>query len=205
MGIKVNLGIFGGTFDPIHIGHIEVANHAASELELDTVIFVPAGCPQLKNNSPEATPLQRFDMVKLAIDNQKMFQVSDIEIKRKGPTFTVETLAKIKENLNFKASLWFIVGADAFSEFNRWENYEKILKLSKICVVTRPGTNEQSENLNELITENKIMFVDWNTPRISSSQVKKIMKDKLEVTKLLHPKVYDYIVKNDLYGNIKDK
>lgn len=193
----------GGTFDPIHVGHIALAKHAVSELKLCKIIFIPAGNPQLKNNCPEATPIQRLDMVKLAIDNEEMFQASDIEIKREGPTFTYETLYQIRENLGEKISLWFIVGEDAFSEFDKWENYEKISKLAKICVVKRLGENQEGEKFTNLIKENNVKFIGGRTPQISSSQVKKIIKDKIKVEKLLHPKVYSYIVKNNLYGKIK--
>ena len=96
----MNIGIFGGTFDPIHLGHIEVAKLAISEINLDKVIFVPSRCPQLKTTLPKASPQQRLDMVKLATGNQEMFQASDIEIKRDGPTFTFDTLEEIKELLH---------------------------------------------------------------------------------------------------------
>ena len=85
--MKVDIGILGGTFDPIHLGHIEVAKYAKTDLNLDRVIFVPAGSPQLKPSLPIASAKQRFEMVKLAIENKEMFQPSDIEIKRTGPKY----------------------------------------------------------------------------------------------------------------------
>ena len=135
--MKMNVGIFGGTFDPVHLGHIEVAEYAKSDLNLDKVIFVPAGCPQLKPARPATTGLQRLEMVKMAIENEEMFYASDIEITRKGPTFTIDTIKEIKDIYPSRTRLWLIVGADAFREFNKWENYQEILNLSRVCVVRR--------------------------------------------------------------------
>ena len=179
--MKMNIGIFGGTFDPIHLGHIEVAKYAKTDLNLDKVIFVPAGCPQLKPTLPSASAKQRFEMVKLAIGNKEMFYASDIEIKRKGPTFTVDTLKSIKKIYHPKSSLWFIVGSDAFSEFNKWENYQEIMRLSNICVVRRPGDIKklgELGHLKKLVAENNVVFINRITPQISSSNVKTILKDK---------------------------
>jgi len=207
VGIKVNIGIFGGTFDPIHLGHIEVAKLAISEINLDKVIFVPARCPQLKTTLPKASPQQRLDMVKLATGNEEMFQASDIEIKRDGPTFTFDTLEEIKESCSPKTALWFIVGSDAFSEFDKWENYEGILRISKICVVRRRVNNQeldQFRHIKRLANENNLTFINRKTPQTSSSRVREMMEEKNEVKKLLDPKVYNYIIRNELYGNIKD-
>ena len=203
----MNIGIFGGTFDPIHLGHIEVAKLAISEINLDKVIFVPARCPQLKTALPKASPEQRLDMVKLAIGGQEMFQASDIEIKRDGQTFTFDTLEEIKESCSPKTVLWFIVGLDAFSEFDKWENYEEILRICKICVVRRSVNNQeldQFRHIKRLVKENNVTFINRMTPKISSSTVRGIMEEKNEVKKLLNPKVYSYIIRNELYGNIKD-
>ena len=203
----MNIGIFGGTFDPIHLGHIEVAKLAISEINLDKVIFVPARWPQLKTTLPKASPEQRLDMVKLAIGGQEMFQASDIEIKRDGPTFTFDTLEEIKESCSPKTVLWFIVGLDAFSEFDKWENYEEILRICKICVVRRAVNNQeldQFRHIKRLVKENNVTFINRMTPQISSSTVREIMEEKSEVKKLLNPKVYSYIIRNELYGNIKD-
>ena len=203
----MNIGIFGGTFDPIHLGHIEVAKLAISEINLDKVIFVPARYPQLKTALPKASPEQRLDMVKLAIGGQEMFQASDIEIKRDGQTFTFDTLEEIKESCSPKTVLWFIVGLDAFSEFDKWENYEEILRICKICVVRRTVNNQeldQFRHIKRLVKENNVTFINRMTPKISSSTVRGIMEEKNEVKKLLNPKVYSYIIRNELYGNIKD-
>tara|TARA_B100000470_G_C19757956_1_gene376914 strand:+ start:671 stop:1291 length:621 start_codon:yes stop_codon:yes gene_type:complete len=206
--MKMNIGIFGGTFDPIHLGHIAVAKYAKTDLNLDKVIFVPAGCPQLKPSLPAASAKHRFEMVKLAIGNKEMFYASDIEIKRKGPTFTVDTLKSIKKNYHSKSSLWFIVGSDAFSEFNKWENYQEIMELSNVCVVRRPGEStelEQFGHVKKLVTENNVVFINRITPQISSTNVKAIIKDKNKVKRYLSPEVRDYIVRNGLYRTDEDK
>jgi len=206
--MKMNIGIFGGTFDPIHLGHIAVAKYAKTDLNLDKVIFVPAGCPQLKPRLPAASAKHRFEMVKLAIGNKEMFYASDIEIKRKGPTYTVDTLKSIKKNYHPRSSLWFIVGSDAFSEFNKWENHEEIMRLSNICVVRRSGDIkklDQLGHLKKLVAENNVVFINRITPQISSTNVKAIIKDANKVKRYLNPEVHDYIVRNGLYRTDEDK
>ena len=205
--MKVNIGIFGGTFDPIHLGHMEVAKLAISEMNLDKVIFVPARCPQLKTHVPKASPQHRLDMVKLALGKKKMFEASDIEITRKGPTFTFDTLEEIKESCSQKTGLWFIVGSDAFSEFDKWENYEGILRISNICVVRRSGNKQeldQFRHIKRLASGNNVTVINRMPPQISSSRVREIIKEEKEVKKLLDPKVYSYIIRNELYGNIEE-
>ena len=105
----MKIGIFGGTFDPVHLGHMEVAALAKSYLNLDKVIFVPAGCPQLKQLLPSATGKQRLEMVKIATGDNDRFNTSDLEINRKGPTFTIDTLKEMKEMLPLGTQLWLII------------------------------------------------------------------------------------------------
>ena len=114
----------------------------------------------------------------------------------------------IKKNYHPRSSLWFIVGSDAFSEFNKWENHEEIMRLSNICVVRRPGDItelEQLGHLKKLVTQNNVVFINRITPQISSSNVKAILKDKNKVKKYLNPEVHDYIVRNGLYRTDEDK
>ena len=204
----MKIGIFGGTFDPVHLGHMEVAALAKSYLNLDKVIFVPAGCPQLKQLLPSATGKQRLEMVKIATGDNDRFNTSDLEINRKGPTFTIDTLKEMKEMLPLGTQLWLIVGADAFKEFNKWENYNDILKLARICVIRREGLdmgNEEFNHLKKLAFENNVVFINKITQHISSTKIKKIIKQKEKVKKYLNPKVHDYIVSNGLYKTVKDK
>ena len=205
--MKMNIGIFGGSFDPVHLGHIEVAEYAKSDLNLDKVIFVPAGCPQLKPARPATTRLQRLEMVKMAIENEEMFDASDIEITRKGPTFTIDTIKEIKDIYPSRTRLWLIVGSDAFRDFNKWENYQEILNLSRVCVVRREGNiqvKDEFNHLKKLVFEHNVVFINKITQKISSSKIKEIIRKKEVVKKYLNPKVHDYIVRNGLYRTVKD-
>ncbi len=132
-------GILGGTFDPVHRGHLEIARRAMDEAALDQVIFIPAAQPRLKSGDPAASPQQRLAMLRLAVDGTAGFQVSDMELRRSGPTLTVETLRELRRELGGGAELFFILGLDVLARFHQWVEPERVTELARLLAVTRPG------------------------------------------------------------------
>ena len=138
----MRVGVFGGTFDPIHLGHMMAAEEAQLRLELERVIFMPAGEPWLREGEGLSPATHRFEMVKLAVASNPCFQVARNEIDRSGPTYTVDTLAELERELGPSAELYFILGVDALEQFHRWKEPERILTLCHLVAVRRPGWNE---------------------------------------------------------------
>ncbi len=130
------LGVMGGTFDPIHIGHLIAASEACSQFKLDQVLFVPAGDPWQKRE--HADPEDRFLMVELAIEADPRFAVSRMEIDRKGPTYTIETLELLRRS-HPDAELFFITGADALALLPSWYRFEDLAELTEVILAARPG------------------------------------------------------------------
>lgn len=131
------IGVFGGTFDPVHIGHLAIANAALEELRLDRVLFVPARRSPLKDREPVASAADRLAMLTLALADERRFVVSRVELDRDGPSYTVDTLAALRG----EGELFFIVGADAYADFDRWHEPERIRALATIAVARRPGAS----------------------------------------------------------------
>jgi nicotinate-nucleotide adenylyltransferase len=129
------IGIFGGTFDPVHVGHLAIANAALDELRLDGVYFVPARRSPLKADSPVASAQDRLAMLTAAVRDEPRFHVSSVELDREGPSFTVDTL----ESLNGQGKLFLILGSDAYADFERWREPARIKSLATIVLASRPG------------------------------------------------------------------
>jgi nicotinate-nucleotide adenylyltransferase len=129
------VGVFGGTFDPVHVGHLAIANAALDELGLDRVYFVPARRSPLKQDGPGASAEDRLAMLNAATADEPRFRVSTLELDRKGPSFTVDTL----ESLRGESQLFLILGSDAYADFERWREPERIKDLATIVVAARPG------------------------------------------------------------------
>jgi nicotinate-nucleotide adenylyltransferase len=129
------IGVFGGTFDPVHLGHMAIANAALDELGLDRVYFVPARQSPLKDERPVASELDRLAMLKAAIAGEPRFRVSTLELEREGASYTVDTL----EALRSEGELFLIVGSDAFADFARWRDPDRIRGLAKVVLAARPG------------------------------------------------------------------
>ncbi len=129
------VGVFGGTFDPVHVGHLAIANDALDELELERVYFVPARRSPLKQNGPVASAEDRLAMLTAAIAGEPRFRVSPVELDRNGPSFTVDTL----EALRGEGALFLILGSDAYADFERWREPERIRRLATIILAARPG------------------------------------------------------------------
>lgn len=129
------VGIFGGTFDPVHVGHLAIANDALDELELERVYFVPARRSPLKQDGPVASAEDRLAMLAAAIAEEPRFRVSPVELDRKGPSFTVDTL----EALRGEGALFLILGSDAYADFERWREPGRIRDLATIVLAARPG------------------------------------------------------------------
>jgi len=129
------VGVFGGTFDPVHVGHLAIANAALDELGLDWVYFVPARRSPLKQDGPVARAEDRLAMLTTATADEPRFRVSSIELDRKGPSFTVDTL----ETLRGEGDLFLILGSDAYSDFERWREPERIRALATVVLAARPG------------------------------------------------------------------
>jgi len=128
MGLRV--GVFGGSFNPIHIGHLIVAEEARCRLRLDRVIFIPAGQPPHKDAGGLAPAADRYDLVRLAIADNPAFEASDIEIRRPGRSYTVDTLAALRKSLPRGSKLFLIVGQDSVAEMKTWREPRKILSLA---------------------------------------------------------------------------
>lgn len=135
----MRVGFLGGTFDPVHMGHLVMGEEARIQLELDRVLFVPAGQPWLKEGQPLSTVPHRVEMLRMAVSCHPDFQLCLEEINRSGPTYTVDTLEALLRELGSDTTIYFIVGQDAMKEFHRWKEPEKLLALCQLVVATRPG------------------------------------------------------------------
>jgi nicotinate-nucleotide adenylyltransferase len=132
------LGVLGGTFDPVHNGHLAIADHLLNTFRLDSLLFVPAARPPHKNHL-ETTPFQdRLAMLETAVRSDQRFLVSDLEAHRNGPSYSIDTLMDLKKMLGGKVQLFFIIGVDAFLELNTWKNYRDLTDHTNLLVIDRP-------------------------------------------------------------------
>ena len=193
------VGLFGGTFDPIHNGHVVAAHAATKKLNLGKVVFVPAGNPYFKTRVGEyvTCPRDRLKMVKLAVEEISSFDVSDIEIRREGPSFTLDTVRKLKETVEH---IVVIIGIDVLSGLADWHKPEVLLEECRILAVTRPGANAKILSQIPIAgIEKKIDVLSVDTPDISSTQVRKLVCKGLPLEGLVPHKVIDYIKQKKLY------
>jgi len=187
----VKIGILGGTFNPVHIGHLILAEEARERLGLDKIIFVPTFLPPHKDNSDIAPADARLAMVRLAIKGNSCFYASDIEIKRDGRSFTIDTLNEFKKKYG-QDELCFIIGSDLLKYLDDWKDLDEIIKLVKFVVVTRPGY--PLEKIPSYIKTMAIRAVD-----VSAFEIRKCIKENKSFRYLVPEAVYKYIIKKRLY------
>lgn len=192
----MRLGIFGGSFDPPHIGHLLAASDACDELELDRLIFVPAAAQPLKPDGLRATPEQRLAMVHFAVDGDPRFSVSPVEIDRKGLSFTVETLTTFADDYP-DAERYFLIGADAFATFPHWREPARIAALSKLAVLQRVGDAEVA--LPAGVLPDRVVRLRTRRVDVSSTEVRDRIQQGRSLRGFVTAAVADYIAAAGLY------
>lgn len=194
------IGLFGGTFDPVHLGHTKLAKKVLSQFGLDKIIFIPAGAPPHKLLKKRADKIHRFNMVKLATEEFPFFEVSDFEVLSETPSYSYLTISHFKEKYP-DDEIFFIVGADSFRDFPEWKNYETLISLCKFIVVSRPGITPENYYEKYKTTEKlpEAEFVDDAFFNFSSTEIRNNIIQNKPVSELLSKKVYDYIKTNKLY------
>lgn len=197
------IGIMGGTFDPIHYGHLVTAEAAREKFCLDKVIFVPSGNPPHKKNKEISPGIDRVNMTVLATANNPFFEVSDIELKRDGYTYTVDTLKEFIKIYGENTRFYFITGADAVMEILTWKDVSTILKLCRIVSAYRPGSdiNKFRSMVDELerVHRSNIHLIEVPALAISSTEIRERVKSGITIKYLLPEKVERYILEKGLY------
>lgn len=188
------IGIFGGAFDPPHLGHLIAAQYAAEQLSLDKVIFVPSGKHPFKKDNTVGTPDQRFAMTKLAIAGNSLFDVSDIEVKKEGTSYTFETLQHFS-NLCQNDSLSLLIGKDNIIDFSIWKNPERIIELATVVVLDREVARPKSE---DEFTK-RFLYLDTPTIEISSTEIRQRIKEGKSVRYLIRNGVELFIDMTGVY------
>lgn len=196
----MKIGILGGSFNPVHIGHLLVAENISEKLKLEKVIFIPAFDPPHKKNLLDFT--QRWQMLKLAIENIPLFELSDIEKQRSGKSYTIDTLRALKKQYP-EDQLIFIMGTDQFAELSTWKEPDKLFQLARIIVMRRPHY-ELIKHPKKVFTKDKsVTFLDVIQIDIASAEIRRRIKKNLSVRYMLPDKVLHYIIRNKLYFNFK--
>lgn len=198
------IGIIGGTFDPIHYGHLIAAQWAKESFALDKVIFMPAGSPPHKLNNNVLAAEHRYIMALLATNDQPSFEVSSMEIKREGPSYTIDTINELHRLYNDKdTQILFITGADSILNLHTWKRYEDLLRKCFFIAVTRGGYNTLKlyKRIEELqrIYGKRIYNIEIPSVGISSTELRKRISNNKSVKYLLPYMVEEYIKKNKLY------
>ncbi len=196
-------GIIGGTFDPIHYAHLYIAYEAKEQLNLDEVIFMPAGKQPLKADKVVTDSKLRYDMVKAAIESYDKFSVSNYEIQKGGLSFTYETLEYFKNKSDEDMELFFITGADCLETLEKWREVEKIFSLATLVVFPR-GVMSKKEMIQkkqeiEEIYNGKIIILDLKELEISSTYIRERVNKNQRIDFFVPSKVTDIIYKNELY------
>jgi len=195
------LGILGGTFDPIHLGHLIAAEEVRVRLSLQQVIFVPAWVSPLKLGHRAAAPECRLRMVESAIQDNPYFGVSRIELDREGPSFTVDTLSAIREACGADVELFFILGADSLSSLKAWRRPQDILRLARLVAVSRPTYDIDLRALEQDLPgiSQATDLVTTVEIGISATDIRARVAQGLSIRYLVHPAVETYILDHCLY------
>lgn len=193
----MKLGVLGGTFDPIHFGHLRIAEAARKIIGLDKVVFIPTGIPWLKAGTKITDANHRMEMVRLAIKPNKFFSVSSIDVDRLGNTYTRDTLVELKKELPTSTQIFFIIGGDSFNSFSKWKEPEEILRLANLVVIKRPGHLWQQFNK----IQDNVIFVEGPIVNISGTEIRSRAADGNLLEEMIPKSVEDYIYQNNLYSN----
>lgn len=214
MTAAARFGILGGTFDPVHVGHVGAALAARDALGLTRVVLMPNHVPPHRPRQPTASPYHRFAMSALAVQGLDGLEVSDMELEAAGPTFTADTLKRLHAAGLRAPQIFFITGADAFAEIRTWHRYPDVLDMAAFVVVSRPGLAATAlpPLLPELAARMSvpgalpragsplpIYLVDSPTPAISSSDIRRRLAERLPVTGLVPAPVEEHIRRHRLY------
>ncbi len=206
----MKLGIFGGTFNPIHFGHLRVAEEVREKTNLDKIIFIPSGNPPLKTiDLIEAS--HRYRMTEIAITSNANFEISALEIKQKGKSYTLNTIQRLYK-IYPEDELYLILGVDAFMDLPNWWQPEALIRLIDFIVVPRPGFNQRDILKSPYLTQGsissrplimksgrKLICIQTTQIDISSTKIRKLLRDKKSIKYLLPEGVENYIYSHRLY------
>jgi len=213
----VNVGVLGGTFNPIHLAHLRLAEEMREALALERVLLIPAGDPPLKRHGV-APAEKRLEMVRRATAENPALEVCDLEVRRTGPSYSVDTLAELRMRLP-AAALWFIVGADTLPELEAWREPERLFSLASFAVATRPG---HAQALRELLpaplarafrdgprglvhsSGNELRAIPFTPLAISASDIRQRVARGASIRYLVPDEVIEYMQKQSLYREKED-
>ena len=198
----MKVGVIGGTFDPVHNGHIAIAGAVMARLSLAKVIFVPAAEPRLRASDPCATAEQRREMVRRALADYPRFRLSDVDIKRGGQTRTVDTLADLRAELGEGPELYFILGQDSLPELPRWWQPRRLIKLCRLVAVPRPGyPTPDLASLEAAIPgiTPRVILPDEPVMDIGATDIRQRVARGEAIDHLVPSPVAEYIEKHGLY------
>lgn len=206
MVTRRKIALFGGTFDPIHFGHTIVAGAAAEHIGAERIIFIPAKLSPLKGSLPKASDIDRFRMITLAIAGDKFFEVSNCELKRSAPSYTLDTVRQFQSRYGGETSVYWLLGADSIDELVHWHEIAELIDECNLAVMYRAGCDRPDFGKFEpLWGRGRIEKLRQNiapTPLvdISSTKVRSRLAAGQDVTQMLQPKVLSYIREHGLYG-----
>jgi nicotinate-nucleotide adenylyltransferase len=207
------IGLLGGTFDPIHIGHLQLAEQALSKCRLFKILFIPSANPPHKLRHHVVDFNHRVNMVRIALTGRQNFQLSELEAVLPAPSYTIDTLTFLINHQNTDEEFYFIIGEDAFLEIDSWKSYEKLLSLTHFIVCGRGGYSPEyfqlfAQNLGYTSNgevwehaqrENRIIFLPQETENISSTVIREKIRKNMSLKGIVPQDVVSYIQKYRLY------
>mgnify|MGYP002570429009 CR=1 FL=1 len=198
--VMEKIGIFGGTFNPVHNGHVLLARHYVQALGLQKLLVIPAKTPPHKLAPELAAEQLRLQMCALAFADLPQAQVSDLEICRPGKSYTIDTVYKLRQ-LYPQAQLYLLVGSDMFLSFERWKSWQQILQQVTLCTAARSSGEllQLRRHARQLMPYGSTLVFDFPVLEVSSTQIRRRLKEGLDCSQLLPEKVYQQILQQNLY------
>lgn len=198
----MHIGIYGGSFNPPHIAHLIVAEQARSQFGLDKVLWIPNHIPPHKSAEAFASPHDRLEMTRHAIQSNPAFEISSIELDRKGTSFMVDTVQALRENAPAD-SFYLIIGGDSLADFMTWHEPESIVAQVPLLVYRRPGANQNTTPVEKAFP-GRVHFVDAPPLEVSSKSIRDMVRANQSIRYLLPDSVLTYIQQNQLYRQAND-
>jgi nicotinate-nucleotide adenylyltransferase len=192
------VGVLGGTFDPVHAAHLVLAECAAEALSLDLVLFVPAGEPWRKSERAITPAKHRLAMLELAIAGNERFGISDIEVRREGPSYTADTLGALAAE-RLDDAFWFIMGADALADLPNWHEPERIVRHAMLAVCPRDVQEVNAAAINVPGIRERVVMFDAPRMDVSSTMVRERVGAGMSARYIVPEPVWDYIAREGLY------